>query len=395
MESGKRKSTQRRREEELKRTSVEASLEASASADNDDDDDGVPVRNCSSLYTSQVTLHCALYRHCVPCSYKVGSFDVALDEDFCRAIPNQRPEQCPRAKQEQTAKKANSTLGITEGTLGYRRDMAIMTVGDGDFTFSLAIARLLNGKTHSDSLVATSYESKASLIQVYPGIKQTISELESLGATVCFQVDATRLKETLPETIKGSNTFQFDRIVWNFPCSAVEKGQDGQNEEMENNKTLVKDFVANSRHLLKAQGQIHLNHKTKPPFNQWNIEEVAVESLQDDNNKDGANVYYLGRVVLDRFLYPPYVPRKALHHKSFPAHDACTYIFGLKQEGASALATNVIDFDKSKDTSIEPSASTLVRVTPNLIRLLRSSFINDRDMYKRVNTGKATKRQKR
>jgi 25S rRNA (uracil2634-N3)-methyltransferase len=377
----------KRQKEEEEEEAVDVSVEAWASTarkvvddddeDDDDDNSGVPVRKCSNLYTSEVTLHCALHRHCVPCAYKVGSFDVALDTDFCRAIPNQRPEQCPRSKQEQT----------TEGTLGFRQNMAILTVGDGDFTFSLAMARLLGGK-----VVATSYESKASLIQVYPGIKQTITELESLGVTICYQVDATRLKETLPETVKE---FQFDRIVWNFPCSAVGKGQDGQNEAMESNKALVQDFVANGRHLLKPQGQFHLNHKTKPPFNQWNIEEVAVEKCQDDNDNDSPNVYYLGRVVFDRFLFPPYVPRKALHHKSFPSHDACTFVFGLEREGP--LVTDVIDFNESSKSTAtsEPSASTLVRVTPDLIRLLRSSFINNRAFYSRVKTqSKSSKRQK-
>jgi 25S rRNA (uracil2634-N3)-methyltransferase len=386
--NGRRPKRRKEEEEESKRTSVEAADKV----DDGDDDNGVPVRDCGSLYSSQVTLHCALRRQCVPCAYKVGSFDVALDQDFCRAIPNQRPEQCPRSKQEQTTKSRTTNSAPSrgaEGTLGYRRNMAVLTVGDGDFTFSLAIARLLDGKAHS-GLVATSYESRASLIQVYPGIKDTISELESLGATVCYQVDATRLKETLPETIPINN--QFDRIVWNFPCSAVTKGQDGQNEAMESNKALVRDFVANSRHLLKSQGQIHLNHKTKPPFNQWNIDEVAVEASQDDKDNDSPHVYYLGRVVFDRFLLPPYVPRKALHHKSFPAHDACTFVFGLERDGDNPMATDVIDFDESDDTS-EPSASALVHVTPNLIRLLRSSFLNNRNLYSRVQT-KKTKRQK-
>jgi 25S rRNA (uracil2634-N3)-methyltransferase len=370
----------RRKEEESKRTLAEATADKANEEDDNDDKGNVPFRNCSSLYTSQMTLHCAIHRHCVPCAYKVGCFDVALDTAFCLAFPNQRPEQCPRAKE--------ITRG-QEGTLGYQRNMAILTVGDGDFTFSLAIARLfnLNGKAKANSLVATSYESKASIVKVYPGIQDTISELESLGTTICFKVDATKLKATLPETAIQS----FDRIVWNFPCSAVAKGQDGQNEEMEYNKGLVRDFVTNARHILKSHGQLHLNHKTKPPFNQWNLDEVAVESCQDDSDSDSPNVYYRGRVVFDRFLLPPYVPRKALHHKSFPAHDACTYVFGLDRGSDNPLATNVLDFDESDTT--EPSASTLVPVTPNLIRLLRSSFLHS-NPHLRNRVNKASKRQK-
>lgn len=210
-------------------------------------DAAVPFRDCDRLYACQVTLHCAYRKRCVPCAYKVGCFDVALDQEFCRIIPNQRPEQCPRSKEVRGA----------EGTLGYTPGMAILTIGDGDFTYSLAIARILHKQ--ATSVIATSYESKESLVKVYPGIKKTIADLEALGVTIGFKVDATRIKETLP-SIKDK---QFDRIVWNFPCSAIAKGQDGQNEEMEYNKGLVRDFVSNARPLLKEQGQIHLNHKTK------------------------------------------------------------------------------------------------------------------------------------
>jgi 25S rRNA (uracil2634-N3)-methyltransferase len=169
-----------------------------------------------------------------------------LDKEFCKAAPNQRPEQCPRSLSE----KGES------GTLGYQKGMKILTVGDGDFSFSLALARIISG----NGLIATSYESKQTLMQVYPQIEVTMAELESLGAILHFQVDATRIRETLDTARPGL----YDRIVWNFPCQAVAKGRDGQNEEMENNKKLVADFVSNAKGLMvRKGGQIHINHKTK------------------------------------------------------------------------------------------------------------------------------------
>jgi hypothetical protein len=209
---------------------------------------GPPIREDSSrrLFASHITLDCALRRGCVPCAYKIGCFDVALDKEFSGQVPNQRPEMCPRS----------SDLKGKQGTLGYTSDMRVLTIGDGDFSFSLAIARMSTGK----NLVATSYESRETLCEVYPGIQETLSELESLGAKIHFNVDATNIQATVAST----TTVKFDRIVWNFPCGAVSKGRDGQNEEMELNKNLVRRFVDNARHLLVERGgQIHLNHKTK------------------------------------------------------------------------------------------------------------------------------------
>lgn len=209
-------------------------------------------RDCSDLFASQLTVHCALKDGCIPCAYKIGTFDVALDVEFCRTVPNQRPEQCCRA---------SSTKNISSDDpppLFGAKKLSVLTVGDGDFTYSLAIGRIV--LRNGGKLVATSYESKDTLLKVYPDITETIIELENLGAKLYYQVDATNLKTSLPY----SAMLKFDRIVWNFPCcSAVSKGQDGQNQAMETNKSLVRTFVSTARLLLSPNGQIHMNHKTK------------------------------------------------------------------------------------------------------------------------------------
>jgi 25S rRNA (uracil2634-N3)-methyltransferase len=90
------------------------------------------------------------------------------------------------------------------------RGQRILTVGDGDFSFSLALARALGGQ----NVVATSYESYASLQQIY-GTQCTdvLRELALLGARVAHGVDAADLPATLPLDCSGSG--RFERIVWN------------------------------------------------------------------------------------------------------------------------------------------------------------------------------------
>jgi 25S rRNA (uracil2634-N3)-methyltransferase len=306
----------RKRTKEASRTSKVVASDGSG----EEGDSMPPVREITKLFASPVTVNCALHQRCVPCAYKLGCFDVALDSEFIKMVPNQRPESCPRAR-EQT-----SSATATDGTYGYRQGMSVLTVGDGDFTFSLALARLLAKTTKSKfgSIVATSYEEKETLRSVYPDFDQVSSELESLGAVLCYKVDATRLADTLPSSVSG---LKYERICWNFPCTAIAKGQDGQNKEMEDNKDLVRRFVANARYLLplRKDGEVHICHKTKPPFNHWKLEQVALEQCQGDGKV--ADLEYVGRVVLDRFLLPPYTPRKALDRKSFPCHDACFFSF--------------------------------------------------------------------
>jgi 25S rRNA (uracil2634-N3)-methyltransferase len=307
-----------------------------------DSSSSIAIRDVKDLHASPVTLNCAQNRKCVPCAYKIGCFDVALDTEFTKKVPNQRPEQCPRS----------TSVEPLNGTLGYRQDMNVLTVGDGDMSFSLALARLLKPYQNSSLLISTSYEDKETLRDTYQNFEKNINELELLGAQLYYKVDATRLKETLPlPNIKK----MFHRICWNFPCTAIANGQDGQNDAMEENKVLVRQFMKGARKMLQSNGEIHMAHKTKPPYNQWQLEEVALDSLKT------TKLQFLGKVVLDRYLLSPYTPRKALDRKSFPCHDACFYIFGRGKD--------------QKNSTIDNDSSA-VPITPSIILLLRNTLMS-------------------
>jgi 25S rRNA (uracil2634-N3)-methyltransferase len=315
------------------------------------------VRDCANLYAAGITLQCALIHRCVPCAYKIANFDVALDTEFCRQVPNQRPEQCPRAKNPVHCGQA----------IGYKRGMTVLTVGDGDFSFSLALARI------GCQVVATSYETKETILKCYKtvNVAETLCELEKYNTQIVFGVDATRIKQTLPKGVPE----KYQRIIWNFPCSAVEKGQDAQNAEMEHNKNLIRGFVCSATPFLAENGQIHMNHKTKPPFDQWDIVQVAISAE--------STLRYCGRIVLDRLTLPPYVPRKALHRKSFPCHDACSYVFDVVLDGnrnqpnpldeaTTRQNENTIEIFLSSSKLIKTS---LLSITPEIIGLIRTRLL--------------------
>ena len=308
-----------------------------------------------NLHTPLPTLKCAKDKFCIPCSYKIATFDIALDSSFTKSVPNTRPELCPRSSTTLGA-DADVACGEDSYSYGYCRGMKVLTIGDGDFSFSLALARILcstsstssrkNSSQRNVNLVATSYESFETLQKVYPQIQNTIDELIQLNVKICYEVDATNLQTTLPIGISSD----FHRIVWNFPCTAIANGQDGQNQQMHENQMLVRRFVKQCvGYLHPSMGEIHFLHKTKPPYDQWGLESVAVAN----NNSKEAEVKvkveqvhgqqlwsedapcpfeYKGRVVFDKCLLPPYTPRKALDKKSFPCHDACLFVFGWKHD---------------------------------------------------------------
>ena len=370
----------------------------------------VPTRNTIRLYASQVTYNCTMNNNCVPCAYKIGCFDVALDKEFCKTTPNQRPEQCPRSRGKNQEDTNN------DGVMGFRCGMSILTVGDGDFSFSLGLARKLmqsKGKENGKKtfLVATSYESESTLRRVYPDFDKTLHELADLGVQVAYNVDATQILQTLKLSGKASKKNlerRFHRICWNFPCTAIASGQDGQNKAMEENKDLVRNFVESSRSVLtdRGDGELYVCHKTKPPYNQWNLEQVALEKQNPDaKNKDNSSIprpllCYSGRIVLDRFLIPPYTPRKALDKKSFPCHDACFYVFAQDpttidrsfSKTTKKLFSSTIPHDREEceeNTSSAPSSTTLVKIDPERIRTIREKHMEKNGF------GKARKRARK
>lgn len=382
------------------RRNVEASIEDEAASNNFN---SYKYRNIDhKLYTPLPTLKCAKINFCIPCSYKIAAFDIALDTSFTKSVPNTRPELCPRtsisastststatstAAIENVNKSDSSETNCSNETdtcgaysYGYEPGMNILTVGDGDFSFSLALARSLKKNMRSSKnedsqcssqlrsqVIATSYESYETLRKVYPQIQNTLDELKRLDVKVLYEVDATNLVTTLRPQLRllggdsdmSTNT-KFNRIIWNFPCTAIANGQDGQNQQMKDNQMLVRTFVKQCvAYLDPRYGEIQFLHKSKPPYDQWGLQSVAVEDAEvdvdekidemideqkDDNHNDHPRktrlwsetqpcpFEYKGRVVFDKCLLPPYTPRKALDKKSFPCHDACLYVFGWKTQ---------------------------------------------------------------
>ena len=232
-------------------------------------------RNFDGIYVHIDTFNCAL-NGCVACFYKINPFGIWVDSNSVEypIVPNIRPELCTRSKSE-----------LYRGL--YSSKHRILTLGDGDFSFSLAIARNI-GKNCSKKLVCTSHESYESVCNVYSTSHEILEELNSLKVNVYHEIDATNI------SIEGPNCLPFtsyDRIVWNFPCVRVNsKGFDGQTKELEENINLLRNFFIQASKIITENGEIHVTHKTFEPFCWWNIVEIAKE----------CNFIHMGSIVFDR-----------------------------------------------------------------------------------------------
>ena len=111
----------------------------------------------TAVWVMASTHQCAL-SGCVPCRAKV------LQSAGATSVPNARPESCPRFVPESAHRPPPRGAARPIGL--YSPGQRILTVGDGDLTFTLALARVLGG----DRLVASSYEvcSSSSRMRTVP-----------------------------------------------------------------------------------------------------------------------------------------------------------------------------------------------------------------------------------
>ncbi|TYZ65805.1 hypothetical protein PybrP1_012531 [[Pythium] brassicae (nom. inval.)] len=138
---------------------------------------------------------------------------------------------------------------------------AVLTVGDGNFSFSLAFAR----RFPRAQLAASSFDSAQELAAKYPEAPRHVHQLRALGARVLHRVDATQLRASLAqaETAEVGDEeggpaprpasplpARFDVVVFNHPHCGE--------ENVRRHRSLLSHFYASARELLAPRGEIRL-----------------------------------------------------------------------------------------------------------------------------------------
>ena len=281
--------------------------------DDDDDDEEETERPPPPTFAYRAQLRCAK-DGCDACERKMRNAKTTT-----KMVRLKRPEECERFKTFQKKKKKKKTLNGQEeeeekekgNHIGlYEKGDRILTVGDGDLTFSLSVATRVGTakrdtfnkdnmettttkkkkkKKKKIKVIATTHETRESLERTYgrDAVRATLKELEKYEDVVVLHgVDAAKLKESVMDAAKKKmkntkNTTTdaetgdflrrvkkctekgFNKIVWNFPCVSREEGSgeakdgakqgaDGRNPgDVELNRNLTLTFIANAAAMLK------------------------------------------------------------------------------------------------------------------------------------------------
>lgn len=145
----------------------------------------------------------------------------------------------------------------------------ILLVGEGNFSFSLALAEMIHG---GFEMHCTTFDSEEIMLQKYPQSQEITSSLLEIGATVHYKVDGTELTKHLKKK-------RFSKIIFNFPH--VGKGIKDMHRNILANQELIRGFlVSASEHLTSTErgdecnGEIYLSVKTGEPYDSWMLKSL-------------------------------------------------------------------------------------------------------------------------
>uniref|UniRef100_A0A0D9XEW2 25S rRNA (uridine-N(3))-methyltransferase BMT5-like domain-containing protein n=1 Tax=Leersia perrieri TaxID=77586 RepID=A0A0D9XEW2_9ORYZ len=131
-------------------------------------------------------------------------------------------------------------------------------IGDGDFSFSRALAIAF---CSAENLVSTSLDSYEALRSKYAKAESNIMVLKMMGATTLHGVDAKTMKHHTDLKMR-----RFDQIVFNLPHAGF-KGKEDSLHLINLPKDLVRGFFQNARHLLRPSEKVDFHIEDYPGYN--------------------------------------------------------------------------------------------------------------------------------
>lgn len=193
----------------------------------------------------------------------------------------------------------------------------ILTVGDGDLSFSYALFTAIK----PTKLVASTYDDASTLTAKYAD--NALTALEASKVTVLNSFDVTD-----PQAWQRLNGELFDVVVFQFPLIPAFVGEAAFRENTVSintlNRALLHQFLKYATDFaLDSNGPMlcYITSKDVKPYREWNIE---------GSLNNGLTSHYLGQMPFDISLFPGYKIRNVDRDKHVKDTSGISYVFSPK-----------------------------------------------------------------
>jgi len=192
----------------------------------------------------------------------------------------------------------------------------ILTIGDGDFSFSYALSKISDPKL----ITASIYDNEQLLMQKYEFHK--LQALRDKGITHLTGFDVKN-----PDTWQGLSLYSFDVVVFQFPLvPALGSAANFKHSESINtlNRALLRTYLEHCfKYFLDPKGPklAYITSKDVKPYIEWNMESSLV---------NGLDLSYLGKMPFNFDLFPDYKIRNVDRDKHVKQTAAFTHVWGDK-----------------------------------------------------------------
>lgn len=187
----------------------------------------------------------------------------------------------------------------------------ILTVGDGDFSFSSSLLRF-----DPPELCATCYDDEDTVCSKYASARSSIDTIRARYECHCG-VDAT----SLPSKVTSR---QFDRAIFQFPLvPPVTKDVWATGVDVSIlNRELLLGFLRQVEPLLAKDGLVMITSKDVKPYLNWRIDWALCPHTR--------SLKYLGKLAFNPEAFSDYQFQNVERDQRVKCTEAYTYLFGWK-----------------------------------------------------------------
>ncbi|MBH0055451.1 DUF2431 domain-containing protein [Pseudoalteromonas sp. SWXJZ94C] len=228
----------------------------------------------------------------------------------------------------------------------------ILTVGDGDLSFSNAIRNHVNPQT----LVASTYDDATTIEQKYQN--NALNNLKARNVHVLNSFDVTNT--ACWQGLKGYLN-SFDVVIFQFPLIPAFVGREAfesntrQNSMNVLNRALLHQFIKYANEFALDPGGpmlCYITSKDVKPYREWNIE---------GSLNDRLNIEYCGQMQFDISHFEGYKIRNVDRDKHVKDTSGITYVFSPKNIDTH---TSELSPQLTKPAYLTPNHCSLCRVGP-------------------------------